>query len=193
MEEVIEVTLRVTTVFEQLGVPYLVGGSLASSLHGKPRATQDVDLVADLQQRHVPGLVAALRGDFYLDEPAIRDAVNRRATFNVIHLGTLFKVDVFVAGDDPPTRRELERRQRYRLVGDPPGELDVATPEDIVVQKLHWYRLGDHVSERQWSDAMSVLAVRGKGLDVRYMRELADEMNVGDLLARALRQAGMDT
>jgi hypothetical protein len=193
VDEVIEVTLRVTSVFDDLGVAYLVGGSLASSLHGKPRATQDVDLVADLQPRHIPRLVEALRGEFYLDEPAIRDAVDRRSTFNVIHLGTLFKVDVFVAGDDPATRRELERRQQYRLEGDPPGELVVASPEDIVVQKLHWYRLGDHVSERQWSDAMGVLTVRGRELDLGYMRDLASEMGVADLLARALREADLES
>lgn len=116
----------------------------------------------------------------------------RRATFNVIHLTTLLKVDVFVAGDQPSTRRELQRRQRYRL-NTPPGEIDIASPEDIVVQKLHWYRLGDHVSERQWSDAMGVLAVRGKQLDLGYMRELADEMGVRDLLDRALREAELQT
>lgn len=193
MDEVIGVTLRVTSVLDDLGVAYLVGGSLASSLHGKPRATQDVDLVADLQPRHVSRLVEALRGEFYLDEPAIRDAVDRRSTFNVIHLGTLFKVDVFVARHDPVTRRELERRQEYRLEGDPPEALVVASPEDIVVQKLHWYRLGDHVSERQWSDAMGVLAVRGRALDLAYMRDLASEMGVADLLARALREAGMES
>jgi hypothetical protein len=192
VEEVIEVTLRVTSIFEALGVPYLVGGSLASSLHGKPRATQDVDLVADLGERHVAPFVEALRGDFYLDEPAIRDAVARRSTFNVIHLGTLFKVDVFVAGDDQPTRREMERRQRFRLDAAGSGEIEVASPEDIVVQKLHWYRLGDHVSERQWSDALSVLAVRGGSLDLAYMRDLAREMDVGELLERALREAGLD-
>lgn len=193
MEEVIEVTLRVTSVFEQLGIPYLVGGSLASSLHGKPRATQDVDIVADLQPRDVPRLVEALRSDFYLDETAIRDAVNRRSTFNVIHLGTLFKVDVFVARDDPATRRELERRQVYRLDVDPPEELIVASPEDIIVQKLHWYRLGDHISDRQWTDSMSVLTVRGTGLDIGYMRDLASEMGVEDLLSRALREAGLES
>lgn len=184
-------TLRVTSVLEALGVPYLVGGSLASSLHGRPRATQDVDLVADLREPHVVPLVQALRGDFYLDEPAIRDAVARRSTFNVIHLGTLFKVDVFVAGDDLPTRRELERRQRYRLGAAPLREIEVASPEDIVVQKLHWFRLGDHVSERQWSDALSVLAVRGRELDLGYMRDLAGQMGVVELLARALGEAGL--
>lgn len=179
-------TLRVTAVLEALGVDYLVGGSLASSLHGRPRATQDVDLVADLQPEHVAGLVTELREAFYLDEPAIREAVERRSTFNLIHLDTLFKVDVFVAGDDPPTRRELERRQRYRLAAGPAGEVAIASPEDIVIQKLHWYRLGDHVSDRQWGDALNVLEVRGDALDLSYMRDLAKEMNVLDLLERAL-------
>jgi hypothetical protein len=145
-----------------------------------------VDLVADLQPEHVAGLVTELGEAFYLDELAIREAVERRSTFNLIHLGTLFKVDVFVAGDDLPTRRELERRQRYRLASGPAGEVAIASPEDIVIQKLHWYRLGDHVSDRQWGDALNVLEVRGDALNLSYMRDLAKEMNVLDLLERAL-------
>jgi len=131
VEEVIEVTLRITSILKRLGIPYLVGGSFASTVHGHPRATQDVDVVADLRQEHVAPFVAALEGEFYFDEPAIRDAVARRSTFNVIHLGTVFKVDVFVAGDKDSTRRELERRQTYALETDPPEEIDVASPEDI--------------------------------------------------------------
>jgi hypothetical protein len=190
MDEAIEVTLLITGVLERLGVPYLVGGSLASSLHGQPRSTQDVDVVADLQPEHVAPLVAAFRDEFYLDEPAIREAVKRRSTFNLIHLRTMFKADVFVAGDQPAVRRELQRRQSFQLDGDPPEVIIVATPEDIIVQKLHWYWLGDHLSERQWSDAMGVLTVRGKLLDFEYMRDLAREMGVSDLLTRALDEAG---
>ena len=184
-------TLQVTRVLESLAVPYLVGGSLASSLHGHPRATQDVDLVADLQEHHIPPFIAALRERFYVDEPAVGDAVKRRSTFNLIHLETMFKVDVFVAGTQAPTRRELARRQSYALDVDPPESIVVASPEDIIVQKLYWYRLGDQVSDRQWSDAMNVLGVRGRKLDTIYMRELAEEMGVGDLLDRALREAGL--
>ena len=193
MVEAIEVSLRVTAVLKRLGVPYLIGGSVASSIHGHFRATQDVDVVADLGPEHVAPLVAALSGDFYLDEPAIRDAIRRHSSFNVIHLATMFKADIFVAGDQPSTRRELQRRQTYLLDTDPVEELVVASPEDVVVQKLHWYRLGDHVSDRQWGDAMGVLAVRGKQLDLGYMAELADEMGVGDLLSRALREAGLQS
>lgn len=192
MEEVIGVTLRVTAILEKLDVPYLVGGSLASSLHGEPRATQDVDIVADLKPEHVAPFVSALHDDFYVDEPAVRDAVKRRSTFNVIHLETMFKVDVFVAGNQRVTRRELERRQVFILDVQPPEEIIVASPEDIIVQKLYWYRLGDEVSERQWSDAMSVLKIRNRKLDLDYMRDVATEMGVEDLLVRALREAGLE-
>jgi hypothetical protein len=192
MEEAIGVTLLVTRVLERLDVPYLIGGSLASSLYGHPRSTQDVDIVADLRAEHVPAIVAALGDDFYLDEPSIRDAVHRRATFNVIHLATMFKVDVFVADDRPSTRRELERRRAFTLDLVPSEDVIVASPEDVIVQKLYWYRLGDHVSDRQWSDAMSVLRTRGKALDVDYMHELAADMGVGDLLVRALAEVGLE-
>jgi hypothetical protein len=192
VEEAIGVTLRVTAVLESLHVPYLVGGSLASSLHGEPRATQDVDIVADLKLEHVHAFVSALRDHFYVDEPAVRDAVTRRATFNAIHLETMFKVDVFVAGDQRSTRRELERRQSYTLDVQPPEEISVASPEDIIVQKLYWYRLGDHVSDRQWSDAMGVVKIRKRKLDLGYMRDLAKDLGVEDLLVRALKEAGLE-
>jgi hypothetical protein len=191
VKEALEVTLRVVSVLERLGAPYLVGGSIASSLHGFPRATQDVDVVADLRMEHVPAFMDALRHDFYVDETAVRDAVTRRASFNVIHLETMFKVDIFVAGDDVPTRHELARRQRYTLPLDPPREIVVASPEDIVIQKLYWFRLGDGVSERQWLDVKGVLKVRGGTLDRAYMRELAQRMGVLDLLDRVLEEAGL--
>ncbi len=192
MEEALAVTLQVIRTLEWLGVPYLVGGSIASSIYGRPRATQDVDVVADLRDEHIPDLIAALRDDFYLDEPAVRDAVGRRSTFNVIHLNTMFKVDVFVAKHDAATAQELARRQPYVPPQSPDTEIALASPEDVVVQKLYWYRLGDHVSERQWSDAMGVLTVRGKDLDREYMHDLAAELGVDDLLIRAFRDAGLD-
>lgn len=191
LEEALEVTLRVIGTLERLRVRYVVGGSIASSIYGIPRATQDVDVIADLREEHIPDFVAALRDDFYLDEPAVRDAVRRRSTFNVIHLHTMFKVDVFVAKDDAATAQELARGQSYVPPEIPDAQIALASPEDVVVQKLYWYRLGDHVSERQWTDAIQVLKVRGRALDQAYMQELAGTMNVQDLLERALRDAGL--
>jgi hypothetical protein len=192
MDEILAITLRVAEELERLGVVYAVGGSLASSLHGIPRATQDVELVADLRPEHIPALAATLRESFYLDEEAMEEAVRLRASFNVIHLETLFKVDIFVAKNDVATRQELQRRQAYVVADDPPRVLVVVSAEDIVVQKLHWFRLGDEVSERQWLDALGVLRVQGAHIDTAYLLRVASLLGVEDLLRRACSDAGVD-
>jgi hypothetical protein len=191
LEEALNVTMQVTDVLDRLGVPYVIGGSIASSVYGPPRATQDVDVVADFKDEHISPFVAALQADFYLDEAAVREAVRRRWSFNVIHFQTTLKVDVFVAKQDQPTAQEFARRRPYVPQHAPDAELFLASPEDVVVQKLFWYRLGDHVSDRQWMDALGVLKARGLKLDVDYMRRLAEQMEVADLLERILGQAGL--
>ncbi len=190
MDEILNITMLVTGVYERLGVSYLVGGSLASSLHGIPRATQDVDIVAEMTDAHVPAFVAALRGTFYLDEEAMRAAIRRRSSFNVIHLGSYFKADIFIPNDDEASRLEMERRQRFTLGGDPPRELIVASAEDTVAQKLFWFTLGDRVSDRQWSDAIGVLKVAADNLDFDYLRHVCALLGVESLLERARGEAG---
>ena len=132
-----------------------------------------------------------MQNDFYLDEAAVREAVRRQWSFNVIHLQTTLKVDVFVAKQDLPTAQEFARRQRYVPQHAPDAELFIASPEVVVVQKLFWYRLGDHVSDRQWLNALGVSKTRGTRLDLAYMRDLAEQMKVSDLLQRILTQAGL--
>ena len=107
LSEALRVTLEVACVLEGLGVTYFVGGSLTSSLHGIPKATQNVDLVADLQQNHIPSFASALAGHFYLDDDRIHDAVRKRGSFNVIHLATMFKLDIFVLKDNPLSREAM--------------------------------------------------------------------------------------
>lgn len=186
--EALRVCLEVTEVLEDLGVPYLVGGSIASSLHGYPRATQDADLVADLREDHVAPFVAALGGRFYVSEERVRHAVARRSSFNVIHLATMFKVDVFVLGESPLAREEMARRERV-VLQEGAGELEVASAEDTILQKLHWYRLGRGVSDRQWHDVLSVLQVQGNRLDRAYLTRGAELLGVADLLERASGEA----
>jgi len=191
LDEILEITLYVTQTLERLGVPYLVGGSLASSLHGTPRATQDVDLVAELRLQHVPALVAALEETFYVDHEMIRDAIRRRSSFNVIHLETMFKVDVFILKDDPASRQEMERRQVYRVLDNPPRDLVIASAEDIILQKLYWYQLGAGVSDRQWNDVLGVMKTQGGQLDMPYLTRTAALLNVEDLFQQACRDAGL--
>lgn len=186
--EAFRVCLEVAGLFEDLGVPYLVGGSLASSLHSQPRATNDADLVADLREEHVAPFIAALADRYYVDEERVLHAVRRRSSFNVIQLATMFKVDVFVLGDQPMAREEMARRERVELPGGE-GVLEVASAEDTILQKLHWYRLGRGVSDRQWRDVLSVLEVQEDRLDRAYLARGAEQMGVADLLERAVREA----
>ncbi len=186
--EALEACLKVVQVLEQIGVDYLVGGSLASSAHGIPRSTNAADLVADLRLTHVPLLVAALEKTFYLDADRIRHAVRQKTSFNVIFLETMFKVDVFVLKDDALWREEMRRRQRM-VIDTESRAVDVASAEDTVLQKLAWYREGGGTSDRQWQDLLGVLKVRRDELDRGYLRRWASVIGVEELLGRAFAEA----
>ena len=188
--DALNAVLPVIDAFERLGVPYYVGGSLASSAHGIARATFDADLVADLHAQHVDRLVDALHADYYIDAAMIRDALSRRSCFNLIHLATSFKVDVFVLKGRAYDRAALARKEKRSIAPDSPEiEVFLASPEDTVLAKLEWYRLGDEVSERQWRDVLGIFKSQRGHLDGDYMKKWAAELKVADLLERVLREA----
>jgi hypothetical protein len=189
LTEQIAVTLMVTDALETLDVPYAIGGSFASATHGVMRATMDADLVADLRPEHAELLAQALGEAFYADIEMMRDAIRRRASFNVIHMETTFKVDIFAAKARPFDRAQLSRRQRHQLSEDPERYAYVASAEDTILSKLEWYRMGGDVSNRQWRDVLGVLKVQGDRLDWGYLRHMAATLNVTDLLERALKEA----
>ena len=176
----------VLEVLRRLGVRHYVGGSIASSAHGVPRASLDADVVAELGPAHGAPFVAALQLGYYVPEERVRDAILRRASFNVIHLETMVKVDVFVSRDRPFDRRALERARNTAAEGG--SEVPVSSAEDTLLAKLEWYRKGGESSERQWGDVTGLLRVRS--LDESYLRQGAIELGVTDLLERALAEAG---
>ena len=192
LDEQASVLVRVTGFLEQLDVPYFVAGSYASNVHGFYRATADADLVADLKLKHVEPFVELLGREFYLDAVAIRDAVMRRASFNVIHFDTSQKVDVFLLKRELFPLAEMERRRQLRLAPGAPEQVWMASVEDTILAKLDWYRLGGGVSDRQWGDVTGVLKVQGERLDFAYLHHWAKELGVADLLGRALQDAGLD-
>lgn len=187
--EPIEVAVAFTRVLDDLGVEYVIGGSLASSVHGEPRTTNDIDIMADIGPEHVDALAAAVSGDYYLSPGAAREAIRHQGSFNLIHLHKAVKIDVFVAGDDPLNAEGLRRRERVRVWGDPEAWLFVDSPEHSILRKLEWYRRGGEVSERQWRDVQGILRVQGGALDRQRLLEWAPHLGIEDLVLRALEEA----
>jgi hypothetical protein len=185
------VVARLARAFESAGIAYVVGGSFASSLYGIPRATQDVDIVADLHGDEVDALVGALVGEFFVDTDAVRDAVRRTGSFNLLHKTTMFKADVFVSPQDEWSRERLKRARKERFkTSEGPVEVCFSSPEDTLLHKLVWYRLGNEVSERQWRDVVGLLKIQKEHLDEAYLNHWASVLEVQDLLRRGRTERG---
>ena len=190
--DILKAIQPVARAFHDLAVSYYVGGSVASSAYGRARATLDVDVVADLKEEHVEPLVRRLGSEYYIDGGMVLDAVERRSSFNVVHLPTMIKVDVFVL----KTRnydQEAMRRKKIDTLDEEHGSAQVylASPEDLILNKLEWFRLGWEVSERQWGDVLGVIKVQGESLDRGYLKHWAVQLGLSDLLERAFREAGV--
>lgn len=178
----------VVEALERLGVTYQIGGSVASSAHGSPRATNDVDLVVDLRPEHVEPLRRALADAYYAPTELRHGAIAHRSCANLIHLSTGFKVDLFVCRDGDYDRGSLSRCvERSLQPGTRPFR--VATAEDTLLRKLEWYRKGGEVSDRQWQDVLGVLRLVRSGLDRDYLELWAPRLGVDDLLRRAMHEA----
>ena len=191
-DDLIEVTLAVAAVLDRCGIGYTVGGSLASSLSGEPRASLDADVVVRIRPDQIDGLVILLGDEFYADPDAIRRAIDTGSSTNLVHRPSGIKVDLFPAASFLD-HQQLLRRQLVKVASDPDRSLYVHSPEDILLQKLHWYRLGGGTSERQWRDVVSIVLVQGSRLDRQYLSTVAETIGVNDLLQRAYRSvSGVD-
>lgn len=188
--DAITAMVPVVRQFERLGIPYYIGGSVASSFYGLARSTLDVDLVADLKPEHIAPLAAALQETYYVSPRMIGDAVARKSCFNLIYLPTSFKIDVFVLRDRPYDQEAIRRIRQDTFGPEWQGNpFFVASPEDVILAKLEWFRLGDEVSDRQWRDIIEVMKTQMASLDRDYLLKWAAELGVADLLERAWDEA----
>jgi len=189
MENPFTVLSLVAGVLEQQRIAYVLVGSLASSIHGMFRSTADIDIVADVHSEQVIPLLTALQENFYVDEHAVRDAIDRRQSFNAIHFDSVFKVDIFIPKADEFSRKQIERRELRKLAPDVEQMVYVATAEDTILAKLRWYNSGGRISSTQWTDVVGIIGGSSSTLDVDYLRDWAETLSLTELLDQAFREA----
>lgn len=184
----IAVARMVAAAIESAGGAYFIGGSVASSLYGDPRSTNDIDIVVSLPVERVAAFREALGVDFELDVDMLRDALVRPSSANGFYLPVLTKIDLFGVGREPFDTIEFSRRRPFAV--GPSGEtLVVKSEEDSVLRKLLWYRAGGEVSDRQWRDVVAILKVNRETVDRTYLAEWAQRLGCEDLLSRATADA----
>jgi len=192
MESPLDILLFIARVFDEMDVRYVVVGSFASSVRGMARATNDVDIVADLAPEQATDLITRVKEEFYVSETGARRAICEHGSFNLIHFESSFKVDIFIPPPDGFGRQQLAHRQAEQV--DLQGEMQiyVATAEDTILAKFLWFRQGGEVSTQQWADILGVVKVRKDVLNEGYLREHAQKLGLLALLERALAEARAD-
>lgn len=186
MTDAVDLALAMGALFDQLDVPYAVGGSVAASLFGEPRTTIDIDVAVRLNRDGLAALLGELGPQFYVPASAAAAAVEVCSSFNLVDTVSGLKVDVFVLGASALDRRQIERRWRVEIRRDPPAFLWVTAPEDIVLRKLEWFVLGGETSERQWRDIVGLLRLQGEDLDWDDLHRAAASLGLHVLLQRAI-------
>jgi hypothetical protein len=187
-EELARALGAIADALDALGATWAIGGSLASAVHGEPRATNDIDIIARLSEASARQLAVRLGPDFYADPDVMAEGARARSSFNVVDTRSFIKIDVFVPPRGPLGEGQLERRVTLSVI---PGlrDLPVLGAEDVVLQKLRWYQAEGRTSDRQWRDIVAVLRTGGDRLRADYLEEVAGTGGLGELLARARRDA----
>lgn len=181
----LDLLARVASVLDDLEIPYALGGSVASSFFGEPRATADIDVAVQMDSRSGEAFLARVQPEFYVPMNSARAALESCSSFNLLDAESGLKVDLFVLGDGLLDRRQIERRVPISLSGSG-APLWVTSPEDQILRKLEWFRAGGEASDRQWRDIVGLILVRADNLDVDDLRRTADEVGLAALLDRAL-------
>ena len=180
-------------VFNELGISYYLSGSFASSALGKARATMDIDMVLNILPSHVKSLVEKLNKIYYIDEQMILDAIKTKSSFNLIHLDTMLKIDAFILAEQLYQQTAFERKVKDKL-DDEPNSINIylCSSEDIILNKLLWFKTGGEVSERQWNDVIGVIKVQNENLDKVYLRNWAEQLQILNLLEQIFSECNIN-
>jgi len=173
---------RVTAALDGVGIAYMVAGSIGSSFHGHPRATNDLDIVISPSEEQLDGFVESLGEDYYISARAAKDAFNHKSMFNIIDNATGWKVDLVVQKERAFSIEEFQRRRKVRVMG---SDVFIASPEDVILSKLEWAKSSG--SDQQVQDALGVIEVQGDDLDLDYLEKWAGALSVGDSLENLLK------
>jgi hypothetical protein len=188
----LDAAFDVIEILDQIEIDYVLGGSLASSTFGEPRATNDVDIAVVLTATQLNPLIHEFRSKgYYVAERSAAEAISQHSSFNIIHPSGL-KADLFVIGDGVLDQLQIRRRARVELPTKPPREIWVTSPSDQILRKLEWYRLGQETSDRQWRDILGLIKAQHTAIDLVELRSNARQVELVELLQRALDAANID-
>jgi hypothetical protein len=183
----------VISAFDDLGLSYYIGGSIASSAYGIARSTLDIDLVLELETFHIQPLVNELKGEYYIESEMINDAIKEKTSFNIIHLKSMLKIDVFILKDQLYSKTAFERKTKDKLDDEADSIIIyLCSPEDIILHKLEWFKSGGEVSERQWLDILGVIKVQFIKLDKEYLTMWAKQIGVFSLLEKSFSECDIE-
>jgi hypothetical protein len=185
----LQLVVRTAAMLEELEIPYALGGSLAAAFFGEPRSTMDIDVAIEVDRDAGEDLLRRAATEFVVPIESARHAVRTQGSFNLLSAEGGMKIDLFVLGQGLLDRRQIERRVRIAVPGAPDG-IWVTSPEDQVLRKLSWYRSGGSVSDRQWRDVLGIMRGQGEALDVDDLHATARQVDLTDLLERALDEVG---
>lgn len=185
--ELLRYTVR---CLESAGIRYLITGSMASMVYGEPRFTNDVDIVIEVHEDDISRLKGCFpESDFYFSEDALKRALKESGQFNVIHPSTGFKIDFVIRKDNPFDDSRFSRIKRLKATED--TEASFASPEDVIIKKMQYYKLGG--SEKHLRDITGILKVSEGMIDYGYIESWAEKLDLVDVWQAILRKLLKDT
>jgi hypothetical protein len=183
-QDIIQTLTAFVSVLEKLGIEFQIVGSVASSAYGAARSTRDIDMVCALDATKVETLVSSLKSEFYIDKDTVLEAIQNKSSFNVLHLKTMFKIDVFVLNNQSYDLESFKRKKLEIFSDSPVLKVFISSPEDVIISKLNWYRMGNESSERQWNDVQTLYQVQRENLDFNYLDTWCEKLRLSDLWKR---------